>query len=70
MVAAVEGMPELEVLIKGMLDKGRILDIIRNFITFSTAKDEVVKYGYVYQYYGVTAVEETIRATAPEVTEE
>lgn len=66
-VSSAEGMPELEVLIKGMFDKGRILDIIRNFITFSTAKDEVVKIMAMYhQYYGVNkAVEETIRATSP-----
>ena len=66
-VSSVEGMPELEVLIKGMFDKRRVLDIIRNFITFSTAKDEVIKIMAMYhQYYGVNkAVEETIRATSP-----
>jgi len=60
-------MPELEVLIKGMFDKRRVLDIIRNFITFSTVKDEVIKIMAMYhQYYGVNkAVEETIRATSP-----
>jgi len=66
-VSSVEGMPELEVLIKGMFDKRRVLDIIRNFITFSTTKDEVIKIMAMYhQYYGVNkAVEETIRATSP-----
>lgn len=65
-VSSVEGMPELEVLIKGMFDKRRILDIIRNFITFSTAKDKVTKIMAMYhQYYGVNkAVEETIRAAS------
>ncbi|GAV21855.1 type I restriction endonuclease subunit R [Carboxydothermus pertinax] len=66
-VQKIEGMPALEVLIKGMFAKNRVLDLIRNFITFTMAKDEVVKIMAMYhQYYGVNrAVEETIRAVSP-----
>jgi len=66
-INSVKEMPALEVLIKGMFDKKRVLDIIRNFITFTTVNDEATKIMAMYhQYYGVNkAVEETIRATSP-----
>ncbi|CEO89274.1 type I restriction endonuclease subunit R [Syntrophaceticus schinkii] len=56
--------PQLEVLIKGMFDKSRFLDIIRNFILFQTDGKEIIKIlaGY-HQYHAVKkAVECTERA--------
>lgn len=58
-------MPQLEVLIKGMFDKRRFLDIIKNFILFQTDGREIYKIlaGY-HQYHAVkTAVACTERAT-------
>lgn len=56
--------PQLEVLIKGMFDKSRFLDIIRNFILFQTDGKEIIKIlaGY-HQYHALKkAVECTERA--------
>ncbi len=63
----VDDRTSLEVLIKGMFDKERVLDLIRNFVTFATTKHDVVKMIAMYhQYYGVnTTIEETIRAVSP-----
>ena len=58
-------MPQLEVLIKGMFDKRRFLDISKNFILFQTDGREIYKIlaGY-HQYHAVkTAVACTERAT-------
>ena len=58
-------MPQLEVLIKGMFDKRRLLDISKNFILFQTDGREIYKIlaGY-HQYHAVkTAVACTERAT-------
>lgn len=58
-------MPQLEVLIKGMFDKPRFLDIIKNFILFQADGREIYKIlaGY-HQYHAVkTAVACTERAT-------
>ena len=57
---------ELEVLIRGAFDKGRFLDLARNFNAFETGSGEVIKKlaGY-HQYHAVNkAVAETVRATA------
>lgn len=57
--------PQLEVLIKGMFDKRRFLDISKNFILFQTDGPEIYKIlaGY-HQYHAVkTAVACTKRAT-------
>ncbi len=68
-------LSELETLIKGMLDKATLLDLIRHFIVFEKSKTEDPKTGVVtietvkklaayHQYYAVNrAVESTIRAT-------
>ena len=65
---------QLETLIKGMLNKTTLLDIIRHFIVFEKSKKEdretgiitiqtVKKLAYYHQYYAVNrAVESTIRA--------
>lgn len=66
---------QLEVLIKGMLNKETLLDLIRSFIVFEKSKSEDLKTGITtiktvkkiaayHQYYAVNkAVESTIRAT-------
>jgi len=65
----------LETLIKGMLNKATLLDLIRHFIVFEKSKTEDPKTGVVtietvkklaayHQYYAVNrAVESTLRAT-------
>jgi type I restriction enzyme R subunit len=58
-------VPQLEVIIKGMFEKRRFLDIIRNFILFQTDGRNIYKIlaGY-HQYHAVNkAVESTRRAT-------
>lgn len=58
-------MPQLETLIKGMFDKKRLLDIIKQFILFQKADNDYIKIlaGY-HQYHAVnTAMEKTFDAT-------
>jgi type I restriction enzyme R subunit len=58
-------MPQLEVLIKGVFDKTRLLDIVRHFILFQTDGGNLYKIlaGY-HQYHAVNkAVDSTVRAT-------
>ena len=58
---------ELEVLIRGVFDKRRFLELIRSFTVFEHGDDGVAKKiaGY-HQFHAVqVAVEETIRATSP-----
>jgi type I restriction enzyme R subunit len=64
---APKGSPELEVLIKGMFDRKRFLDMVRNFILFEDDGKKVVKKVAAYhQYHAVNAaVAATIRATSP-----
>ncbi len=66
---------QLETLIKGMLNKNTLLDLIRHFIVFEKSKKEdkktgiitiqtVKKLAYYHQYYAVNrAVESTLRAS-------
>ncbi len=66
---------QLETLIKGMLNKATLLDLIRHFIVFQKSQTEDLKTGVVtietvkklaayHQYYAVNrAVESTLRAT-------
>lgn len=66
---------QLEILIKGMLDKTTLLDILRHFIVFEKSKKEdsttgiitiqtVKKLASYHQYYAVNrAVESTLRAS-------
>jgi type I restriction enzyme R subunit len=56
----------LEVLLRGVFDKARLLDLIRGFITFEHDRGEVQKKvaGY-HQFHAVRrAVEETVRASS------
>src|SRR5665647_898249 len=58
-------IPQLEVLIKGMFDKERFLDIIKQFVVFQTDGSDTFKIlaGY-HQYHAVNkALESTERAT-------
>lgn len=68
--------PQIETLIKGMLGKEVLLDLIRHFIVFEKSKKEDAKTGLAsvitikkiaayHQYFAVNkAIEETLRATS------
>lgn len=63
---APNSLPQLEVLIKGIFDKQRIIDIIHHYILFQTSGTDVFKIFTAYhQYHAVhTAVEATAKATS------
>jgi len=64
---APKGTPELEVLLKGVFEMGRFLDIVRNFLVFEVDGASVVKKlaGY-HQYHAVNkALACTIQAASP-----
>ena len=58
--------PELEPLIKGLLNKKTLLDVIRHFIVFEKTKEKTIKKVAAYhQYFAVNkAIVSTIRASA------
>jgi type I restriction enzyme R subunit len=65
---APKSTPELEVVVRGVFDKTRFLDLIRFFIVFEIDGETITKKmaGY-HQYHAVNkAVAETIKATSPE----
>ncbi len=68
-VLAPESMPQLEVLLRGVFDKGRFLDLVRHFIVFDDdGRGGIAKKlaGY-HQFHAVNvAVQETVRACARE----
>ncbi|RKX47104.1 MAG: hypothetical protein DRP32_09180, partial [Thermotogae bacterium] len=59
---------QMEVLIRGMLNKRVLLDLVRHFITFEDGDDGTIKKLAAYhQYYAVNrAVRATLLATSPE----
>lgn len=59
--------PEMEPMIKGLLNKTTLLDVIRHFIVFEKTKEKTIKKIAAYhQYYAVNkAIESTIRAASP-----
>lgn len=59
--------PEMEPMIKGLLNKSTLLDVIRHFIVFEKTKEKTIKKIAAYhQYYAVNkAIESTIRAASP-----
>ncbi|MDP9352856.1 MAG: type I restriction endonuclease subunit R, partial [Chloroflexota bacterium] len=59
---------ELKVLIQGMFDKARFLDLVRHFVLFETdGANTSKKLAAYHQYHAVNkAVEATVAATAPE----
>jgi type I restriction enzyme R subunit len=61
---APRALPQLQVLLQGMFDKGRCLDIIRNFITFEKRRRHTTKILAAYHQYHTTnkAVTKTIEA--------
>jgi len=60
--------PELEPLIKGLLNKKTLLDVIRHFIVFEKTKEKTIKKVAAYhQYFAVNkAILSTLRASANE----
>ncbi|MBN1458585.1 MAG: type I restriction endonuclease subunit R, partial [Armatimonadetes bacterium] len=62
-------MPQLEVLIRGVFEKRRFLDLLHHFIVFEEDKTSgtiAKKMAGYHQFHAVnTAVEETLRALAP-----
>lgn len=63
----VTGVPALEVLVKGVFEPSRFLDILKNFIVFSDESQGLIKRVAKYhQYWAVNAaVESTIEASGP-----
>ncbi|MEM3370930.1 MAG: type I restriction endonuclease subunit R [Candidatus Woesearchaeota archaeon] len=58
-----QGLTEIEILIRGMLDKERLLDIVRNFIVFEKDKETKKKLAAYHQYWAANkALESTIQA--------
>lgn len=56
-------LTEIEVLTRGMCDKQRFLDIVRNFIVFEKDKETIKKLAAYHQYWAVNnAVESTLNA--------
>jgi type I restriction enzyme, R subunit len=63
---AAKGTPELETVLKGVLDRRRFLDLVKDFIVFGDTGSDVAKIlaGY-HQFHAVRkAVESTLSATA------
>jgi type I restriction enzyme R subunit len=63
---APNSMPQIEVLLRGVFDKARFLDLVRNFIVFSQEYDGLVKRVAKYhQFWAVNAaIERTIEASS------
>ena len=64
----VTSKPALEVLIKGVFEQSRFLDILRNFVVFSDeGKGLVKRVSKYHQYWAVNAaVESTVEAAGPD----
>jgi type I restriction enzyme, R subunit len=58
--------PEMEPMIKGLLNKKTLLDVVRHFIVYEKTKEKTIKKIAAYhQYYAVNkAIESTIRASS------
>lgn len=65
---ALNSLPQLEVLLKGIFEKKRLLDIISNFVVFETDGEKITKKLAAYHQYHATnkAVIKTIEATKAE----
>ncbi|MEM4335415.1 MAG: type I restriction endonuclease subunit R [Candidatus Anstonellales archaeon] len=58
-----KGLTEIEILLRGMLEKNRLLDIVRNFIVFEKDKETKKKLAAYHQYWATNkAVESTLQA--------
>ncbi len=65
---AAKGLPELDVLVKGVLSRRRLLDLLQHFVVFEVDGPTVIKKlaGY-HQYHAVNkAVNCTVAASAPD----
>ena len=62
---APKALPRLRVLLEGMFEKTRIIDMVRNFIVYQTTKKKITKIMAAYHQYHATnkAIESTIKAT-------
>lgn len=64
---APDATPKLEVLLKGLFDKRRLLDYLRHFVLWETEDGFVKKIAGYHQYHAVNkAIRETVRASAPQ----
>src|SRR3990167_2745824 len=65
---ALSSLPQLEVLLKGIFEKKRILDIINNFVVYETDGEKITKKLAAYHQYHATnkAVKKTVEATRTE----
>lgn len=58
-----KGLTQIEVLLRGICEKGRILDIVRNFVVFEKEKGTKKKLAAYHQYWATNkALESTIAA--------
>ncbi|MBI5327855.1 MAG: type I restriction endonuclease subunit R [Deltaproteobacteria bacterium] len=64
---APKGLPEIEVMIKGIFERRRLLDLLRYFLVFEVDGSEIVKKMAAYhQFHAVNkAVEYTVKASSP-----
>lgn len=64
----VTNKPALEVLVRGVFDQRRFLDVLRNFVVFSDeGKGLVKRVAKYHQYWAVNAaVESTVKAASPD----
>ena len=62
---APKALQQLQVLLEGMFEKTRIIDMVRNFIVYQTTKKKITKIMAAYHQYHATnkAIESTIKAT-------
>ncbi len=65
---AIKTMPQMEILLRGMLKRDVLIDLIRHFIVFESDEQDIEKKIAAYhQYHAVNkAVNATIKASAPE----
>ncbi|CAE6500790.1 type I restriction endonuclease subunit R [Candidatus Nitrosotenuis uzonensis] len=58
-----KGLNEIEILLRGMCDKSRLLDIVRNYIVFEKDRETIKKIAAYHQYWAANkAVESTLKA--------
>src|SRR3989449_5976404 len=58
-----KGLTEIEVLLRGMCEKNRLLDLVRNFVVFERDKETRKKLAAYHQYWATNkALESTIEA--------
>lgn len=63
--ARIDALPEIEVLVRGLFDRARFLDYLRNFVLWETHDGHVKKIAGYHQFHAVRkAVEKTVAASA------